>query len=200
MANVDRPNGLHPVKYLSGAPYNGAANMYLVPSADATALFVGDPVKVHTAAGIAGLTVNGIDCEGMLGVVQATANAVCVGVVVGFLPDFTNLALQYRTASTNRIALVADDPNLVFEIQEVSGGTALASTEVGLNADFVVGSGNTTTGASGVELNNASEATTAGLNCRILGLSKRPDNNYGEHAKWLVTLNSHSFKAGVAGV
>lgn len=200
MANVDRPNGLHPVKYLSGAPYNGAANMYLVPSANATATFVGDPVKPHTAGGTAGLTVNGIDCEGMPAVVQAAANDVCIGVIVGFLPDFSNLSLVHRTASTNRIALVADDPNLVFEIQEVSGGTPLTSAEVGLNADFVVGTGNTTTGASGVELSNSTEATTAGLNCRIIGLSKRPDNNYGEHAKWLVTLNSHSFKAGVAGV
>ena len=47
---------------------------------------------------------------------------------------------------------------------------------------------------------NASEATTAGLNMRIIGLVKRPDNAYGEHAKWLVQLMDHSFRAGVAGV
>lgn len=200
MANVDRPNGLRPVKYASGAPYNGAANMYLVPSADATALFIGDLVKPYTSGGAAGTVVNGIDVEGMPTVIQSAAGDPSIGVVVGFLPNQADLTQLHRAASTNRIALVADDPSLLFEIQEVSGGTALTAAEVGLNADVVVGSGSTTTGQSGMELNNASEATTAGLNLRIVGLVKRPDNNYGEHAKWLVMLMDHSLRAGVAGV
>mgnify|MGYP006137790821 CR=1 FL=1 len=44
MANVDRPSGLKPVRHKSGAPYNGAANPYFIPSGYATALYVGDPV------------------------------------------------------------------------------------------------------------------------------------------------------------
>ncbi len=200
MANTDRPNGLRPLRYRSGAPYNGAVNMYLVPAADNTALFVGDLVKPYTAGGTAGVFVNGIDCEGMNTCVQSAAGDVSVGVVVGFLPNQADLSVKHRVASTNRIALVADDPNLVFEIQEVSGGTAFTSTEVGLNANVVVGAGNATTGVSGMELNNSGENTTATLNCRIIGLVKRPDNNYGEHAKWEVTVESHSFKTGVAGV
>lgn len=200
MANTDRPQGLRPVRYASGAPYNGAANMYLVPSADATALFIGDLVKPFTSGGAAGTTVNGIDVEGMPTVIQSAAGDPSIGVVIGFLPLQTNLETRHRAASTNRIALVADDPQLLFEIQEVTGGTALTATEVGLNADVVVAAGNTTTGMSGMELDNASEATTAGLNMRIIGLVKRPDNAYGEHAKWLVQLMDHSFRAGVAGV
>ena len=200
MANTDRPQGLRPVRYASGAPYNGAANMYLVPSADATALFIGDLVKPFTSGGAAGTTVNGIDVEGMPTVIQSAAGDPSIGVVIGFLPLQTNLETRHRAASTNRIAFVADDPQLLFEIQEVSGGTALTSTEVGLNADVVVAAGNTTTGMSGMELDNASEATTAGLNMRIIGLVKRPDNAYGEHAKWLVQLMDHSFRSGIAGV
>ena len=201
MANVDRPNGLRPVRYASGAPYNGACNMYLIPSGDATAVFVGDLVKPFTSGGAAALFVNGVDCGGMPTVIQSAAGDPSIGVVVGFLPDQSNLnAVNYRVASTNRIALVADDPTLLFEIQEVSGGTALTAAEVVLNADVVVGAGSTTTGASGMELDNATEATTAGLNCRIIGLVKRPDNEYGEHAKWLVMLMDHSLRAGVAGV
>lgn len=200
MANVDRPRGLFPVKYISGAPYNGAVNMYLLPSSDGTATFIGDLVKLGGSAGAAGTVVAGIDVEGMATIAQSAAGDKSVGVVVGFLPLSTDLTTRHRVGSTNRIALVADDPNLLFEIQEVSGGTALTATEVGLNANVVVGSGSTTTGMSAMELDNSTEASDAALNLTIIGLAKRPDNAYGEHAKWLVKINDHQFAAGVAGV
>ena len=200
MANVDRPQGLIPVKHITGAPYNGQVNTYLVRSADATAVFIGDLVKLEGESGAAGTVVNGIDVEGIPAVIQSAAGDTHVGVVVGFLPDQNDLTKRYRVASTNRIALVADDPSLVFEIQEVSGGTALTAAAVGLNANVVVGSGSTTTGMSATELNNATEATTADLDVQILGLSKRVDNNIGEHAKWLVRINDHAYGEGVAGV
>jgi len=202
MANVDRPNGLRPVKYQSGAPYNGEANMYLCPAANGTATFVGDLVVYGGTAGAAGTVVNGIDVEGMPTIAQGVAGTgPFVGVVVAFLPNQDNLSQKYRLSSTNRIALVADSPNLLCEIQEVSGGTALAATAVGLNANVVVGSGDTTTGASGMELNNATEAGTVSLDLKIVGLVKRPDNAIGEHAKWLVKINHHSHgSTGVTGL
>lgn len=201
MANVDRPyGGLKPIGTLNGAAWNGKANMYLVPSADGTAMFVGDLVKPYTAGGTAGTVVNGIDCEGMPTCIQSAAGDPSLGVVVGFLPSFADLTLRHRLVSTNRIALVCDDPNALYEIQEVSGGTALTSTEVGLNADVVVAAGSTTSGLSGMELDNATEAATAGLNVRIIGLVRRPDNAYGEHAKWVVMLSDRSYAAAVAGV
>jgi hypothetical protein len=122
-----------------------------------------------------------------------------VGVVVGVAAD-TRDSLTYRAASTQRILLVADDPDLLFEIQEVSGGTALTANDIGLNANFIVGTGSTTTGLSGVELNNATEATTNTLDCQIIGLSPRADNEVGEHAKWLVRLNNHQYANQIAGV
>jgi hypothetical protein len=135
-------------------------------------------------------------------IAQSAAGDLHVGVVVGFLPDPTNLSLRHRTASTNRIALVLDDPEAIFEIQEVSGGTAFTAAEVGLNANVIVGSGSTTTGMSGMEINNSGENTTADLDLKILGLVKRPDNAFGEHAKWLVRINTHSYgnSAGNSGL
>lgn len=198
MANTDRPNGLRPVMNQDGSPYNGATRMYLVDSGNGTALFVGDLVKFGGSAGAAGTVINGIDVEGMATVVQSAAGNAHVGVVVGFLPDQDNLTRKHRAASTNRIALVAD-PSCIFEVQEVSGGTAVAAGDVGANANVIVGSGNTTTGASAMELDNAALATTAGHDLMIIGLVRRPDNNYGEHAKWLVRINDSQFKAGVTG-
>lgn len=200
MANVDRPNGLKPVGTRGAANWNQAVNMYLLPSGDATATFKGDLVKLGGSAGAAGTVVNGIDVEGMPTIAQSAAGDVHIGVIVDFLPLQTNLETRHRVASTNRIALVSDDPMTVYEIQEVSGGTALTATEVGLNANVVVGSGNTTTGASAMELDNSTEATTAALDLHILGLVRRPDNAFGEHAKYLVMISDHSFNIAQVGL
>lgn len=192
MANVDTPFGLRPVRYLSGAPYNGAANVYTTASGDATAIFVGDPVILSgTAQTVNGVTYADVD--------QAATGDVITGVVVAVLPE-TRDSLIYRAASTVRRLLVADDPGLLFEIQEVSGGTALTTAAIGLNANIVVGSGSTSTGQSGVELNNATEATTNTLDVQIVGIANREDNAAGEHAKWLVRINRHQYSNQVAGI
>lgn len=192
MANADTPFGFRPVRYLSGAPYNGATNTYHTPAGDGTAAFIGDPMY----NGSTGSTING---QIRMDVIQAATGSRLTGVMVAVLPD-TRESLVYRAASTARRVKLADDPNLVFEIQEVSGGTAFTAAEMGLNANFVVGSGSTVTGFSGVELNNGSEATTATLDCKIVGFVNRPDNEIGEHAKWLVRLNNHLYANQVAGV
>lgn len=199
MANVDRPNGLRPVGTGLGAPWNGKVNMYVVESANDTAIFVGDLVKLTGTAADAGETSFGLDLEGMAEIIQSAAGNKSVGVVVGFMPNPDNLMQKHCPSETRRVALVSDDPNTVYEIQEVSGGTALTSVAVGLNADVVVAAGNTTTGNSGMELDNATEAVTAGLNLTILGLRKRVDNAIGEHAKWLVRINDHEFQVGQTG-
>lgn len=192
MANVDSPFGLRPVRYISGAPYNGAVNTYSTVTGDATAIFIGDPVIISgTASTIDGVIYQDVD--------QAATGNVFVGVVVGVKPD-TRDSLIHRAASTARILYVADDPNLLFEIQEVSGGTALAAADIGLNANIVVGTGNATTGLSGVELNNATEATTNTLDVQIVGFVNRPGNEIGEHAKWLVRINRHQHANQVAGI
>lgn len=194
MANPDIVRGLVPVGYVGGAPYNGAARVYTVAAGNGTAIYVGDPV---TTAGVGtAQTVNG---QVYLDVVQAATGDVITGVVVGVLPDTAD-SLPYRAASTLRRLLVADDPNLLFEIQEVSGGTALTANDLGLNANFVVAAGSTVTGLSGVELNNASEANTNTLDLKLIGVSGRPNNAIGENCKWLVRINRHRYVDQLAGV
>jgi len=198
MANVDAPKGLKPIRQLDGSPFNDQVRMYLVPSTDGTATFIGDAVKLAGSAGAAGTVVAGQDVEGLPTIAQCAAGNTPVGVVVGFLPDPTNLTLLYRASSTNRIALVADGPDTIFEIQEDSVTSTLAATNVGENFDIVVGSGSTTTGVSAMELDsNTGSTVTATL--RVLRLVKRPDNAIGTNAKWEVMFNEHAYK-GVVGV
>lgn len=192
MANADTPFGLRPVKYISGAPYNGAANMYSTASGDGTAIFVGDPVVLSgTSQTIGGYIYRDVD--------QAATGDKIAGVVVAVLHE-TQESLIYRAASTIRRVMVADDPGLLFEIQDVSGGTPIPAADIGLNANFVVAAGSTVTGQSGVELNNATQNTTNTLDLHIVDIVNRDDNAIGEHCKFLVRINRHQHSNQVAGI
>lgn len=188
MANSNSPFGLKPVRYRSGAPYNGACNRYYIASGEANNLFIGDVVALSGTG----------DAFGVPGIVRATAGAGSsagdgpVGVVVGF-ENLTsdNLSRSYRPLSTAGYVLVADDPNLEYEVQEDSDASDLAVTDIGLNANIIIGTGNTYTGTSAVELDSSSVAVTATLDLRIIGIVERPNNEIGANAKWRVALNNH---------
>lgn len=193
MANANAPRGFVPTKGAYNGAYNAGVRTYSVPTGDAVAIGVGDPVKlVGTSQVINGQT--------FADVAQAATGDVMVGVVVGFIADPNNRALMYRTASTQRQVIVMDDPNALFEIQEGTGGTPLTANDIGLNINFVAATPNTITGLSGFTLNNATEATTNTLDCKIIGLVNREDNAVGDSAKWLVRLNRHIYVNQIAGV
>lgn len=197
MANVSKPTGLKPVGYANGAKWNGMVGTYLVPSSDGTAIYIGDLVKSSGTAGAAGVVVNGLDVEGIPTVIRAAAGDVCRGVVVGFLPKQSDLTVLHREASTNRIALVVDDPNVIFEIE--ANGVGVAAVDVGLNANIVATAGSSTTGISAEVLDTSSLLSTNTLQLKVLGLVKRPDNTIGTADKVNVLLNSHEFRTGVTG-
>lgn len=191
MANTDRPSGFKPVKHLSGAPWNGKANIYYLKSSYATAVFIGDAV---TLAGSA-------DSTGMYPSIEqaAAGDTDIVGVVIGFgtnpslMADPDTLTRKYRAASEEMYALVVDDPFVIFEIQEDSVGNSIDADMVGLATDITVGSGSTTTGLSGMELDSSDTATAAGQ-CRILRAVNRPDNVLGSHCKWEVLIAEHAYR------
>lgn len=184
MANEDKPNGLRPVRHLNGMPWNGQVERMYVQAAYATKLYVGDAVVSGGSA----------DADGVPDVVQAAAGDVdIIGVITGieFNPD--NLMAVNAPASTAGYVDVCIDPDVIYEIQEDSDTSTLAVTNVGENADIIVGAGNDTTGASGMELDSSSSvATTAQL--RILKLVQNPKNAIGANAKWEVMINEHAFK------
>lgn len=195
MANTDAAFGGRPVQHLDGSPWNGKVNMYYVASTYGTILGIGDFVTLDTDAGAAGVTINGYDMEGVPGVVRAAAGDTrLLGTIVGFLPLQSNLERLHNPASTARVALVCDAPDVVYEIQEDSDAGAIAAASVGMNADLITAAdANTTTGRSVFEI-DSSDVKSGTAQLRILGLNKKPGNILGSFAKWLVVINEHAFK------
>lgn len=192
MANAHTPAGFRPVMHRNGAPYNGAFRTYSVAAGYGTALLIGDAVILAGTS----QTLNG---RILSDVERCATGGVTCGVIVGVKPD-TQDSLRYRAASTLREVYVADDPDLIFEIQEGNSGTALTANDAGLNADYVVASGSTVTALSGTQINNATEATTNTLDLHLMGPVSRQDNEIGYSCKWLVTFNRHQYRNQVAGV
>jgi hypothetical protein len=194
---TNAPNGFQPVKKLDGSAWTGATNPYQIASTYATALFRGDPVTT-LADGTLGVGVAGATCMGVFWGVKYTDST---GVVkfMNYWPGNPGVL----TGSTVE-ALVIDDPNTVFSVQETSGtgtaGTPLALADRGLNINFLYTAGSTATGTSAVSINNATEADTSTLNCKILQLDPTPGNAVGAYANWLVTLNNHFYRGGTTGI
>ena len=193
MANISAAFGMRPVRHLDGSPWNGRVTQYAVLAANASAIYVGDPVIAAGDSGAAGVVTYGQDIEGMRAVSVAAAGDTLLGVVVGFSPLQTNLETLHRAASTARIAYVCDAPDVIFEIQEDSVGNNITATMVGLNTDIVYTAGSTLTGRSAVEL-DSSGTGTATAQLRILGLSKHRGNELGADANYDVIINEHEFK------
>jgi len=192
MANPDTPNGLRPVRYLDGSPYNGAHNLYFVPASYGTAIFIGDIVTHAGDAGPAGTFVSGVDVEGMPIVNLYAVGDNMMGVVIGFLPNPTALQTNHKPASTAAILMVADDPGLIFEVQEDSVGATLAAVDVGRNVDVLAAlAGNATTGTSAQEIDSSVTSVTTTAGFRLMRLVPRPGNAIGTNARWEVKPVEH---------
>jgi hypothetical protein len=205
MANRDAPFGLRPVRHLNGNPWNGAVRQYYVPSGDSTAIFIGDPV---TITGNANSTeIQGCPVGSLSEVTRATVGdtpgtgTFIAGVVVGVAP-VTADSLKYRAASTERILLVVDDPDVVFEIQNDAAVTV--DGIVGFNAVLIAThAGSTVTGLSGIELDCSSDvpAADASNQLYVIGLAKKQDNSATEaNAVWEVLINAHQMRTPNLGI
>lgn len=206
MANLDAPFGLKPIRNAAGGVYNGAINKYYIPSTDATAVFIGDVVTKTTTANAAVVKCGTEEhAIGTLMTVTRTTvgdgNAI-TGVVVGFEADPDNRSRVHRPASTERVVLVCDDPNALFEIQ--ADGT-LAVTAVGLNAVLIAThSGSSATALSGLELDTTSDvpAADASNQLTIVAISKEEGRNDPASANVVavVRINQHTEADNTLGI
>jgi hypothetical protein len=186
MANTDAPFGLVAIGTLSGADYRGMLREVEFVTGDSVACFVGDPIKLTGTTGTDGKTPV---------VAQATAGAGAVGVLVSLSPDFENEAFinagNNRLASTARKGYALYGPDILYTCQEDSVGGALVAGDAGLNANFIVGTGDAVTGASSVEIDSSTINTTATLNLRLHYVDRASDNELGANAKWIVSINAN---------
>lgn len=192
MANANRPTGLSPVSYLNGSPWNGQARLYSIAAGYTTKLAIGDPVVSSSTS----------DDHGILGIVKAADTGAIRGVIVGLgnqygamIAGIGNLDITYRPGAAQTdtwYAMVVDDPNVIFEVQE--GGTPMVAADVGLNTNLTISAAGNYT--STVVLDNADKAVGATLQVKLLGLVQRVDNAFGQYAKWLVKINNHELGSG----
>ncbi len=206
MANSNRPSGFTPVGYLNGAQWNGQARLYSIAASYNTVLAIGDPVKSSGTA----------DAWGIAGVVLGSTTGALRGAIVGLfnagqttapnpggvsVGNVINSNITYHPASDPNVwyAAVADDPNIIFRVQEESNGTQLAAVDVGLNT--ISKSGTYNGFVSGWMLPSSTGATPntpATLQLKLLGMEQTPGgtNVFGAYAKWLVQINVHELGHG----
>ncbi len=187
MANKDAAFGFRPVRHLSGGLIR--RNEYTIAANYGTDIFHGQAVKAVTAGGIE----------------AAAAGNVILGVFGGcFFTDPTTSKPTFSNnypASTNAsdiVALVYDDPRIVFEVQHDGTGTA-AMNFAGFD---LVGQAGSSSGRSTQELDTSTAGTSGQF--KQIGISKDPDNsdtssanvnvyvipNTGEHSYLLTTALS----------
>lgn len=171
MANVDGPFGFQPIG-ISLAGGIIAARIYKKAVGYGTAIFPGDIV--------ARANDGTIDRE--------------------LTPGTTTLqgvALDYGAASALTEHLVIDNPLTVLCAQ---ADGSLVEADMGLNANFVEGTGSVALLRSQDEINSATEATDNALDLHLIEKLKAIDNAYGANVKLLCTINKHRLHPGVAGV
>lgn len=198
MTNVDRPFGFTATRHgAGGTPMR--LGSYEIANGLPSDIFSGDPVVLLGSGRTIDLATAG------------NANLI-VGVFAGVRYTDANGDVQFRpnwvsgTVGTglqrgedNPEALVYDDPRSEFIVQ-VSSASGLVVADVGLLANFVAGAGNAFTGRSAYELDQTTLNASA-RQLRILGLSRIPENDYGEFAKARVLINNHSYgQLAAAGV
>jgi hypothetical protein len=190
MANVNAPFGLKPVRYASGAPYNGAFNLYFATGATG-AIFPGDPVVAAGSANTAAVQGHAAGTIPTCTVALDGDGDPIIGVCVGVVP-VTADSLRYRADSTDRLIMVADDPNLIFIGQSDAASTAFAAVDSGQFGNLLAAAGVAGSAMSQWVLSTASTpGTTVSNQFRFIRLFPRVDNELGAYAIWEVMLNNH---------
>tara|TARA_R100000353_G_scaffold144496_1_gene103520 strand:- start:34 stop:621 length:588 start_codon:yes stop_codon:yes gene_type:complete len=195
MANIDAAFGLRPIAKVGSAPGGTTGTTkYSIADNQGTAIFTGDPVKFKNDGTVE---------------VAAAGNPSC-GVFMGcFYTDPSTSKPTFRNffpaslSPGDAIAFVADDPNQLFIAQQDSAAGNIVAADLNLNADLVFGTGSTTTGMSGVEIDSSSKNTTAALQVKLLDFYDVPSNDAtANNSVLVVKINNHQLGShtGTTGV
>lgn len=189
--------GLRPVRHKNGSPYNGECNIYHIPSSNSATIGIGEVLVLAGSMDSANVVPE---------VAQAAENSSAViGVVVGFASSAIGTAIPYASApylpaSTAGYVLVADDPDLIFQVQEDAVGGAVSAANVGsmyyaaLSYASSTANTNTATGMSKTMLDSDSASSSStSTQLQIIGVAKTPGNAAAQSdgAVLEVMINSH---------
>lgn len=191
------PNGFEPVSRRDGLPYSGATREYPIASGYGTALRRGDLVRLNTA----GALVKAADTTAL------TANVGgFVGIFLGCSYTDPVLGKTFRTnwtASTvaaDAVAMVADDPDLIFRAVYVSSGTTVSAQTyaavIGKNVAIV----QNTTKVATSDIAVSGAASTATLPLRVVDVDRDSINSAGNYTAVFVTYGAamHAFNGAPA--
>ena len=185
---ISAPYGLKPVNLIGGQVFAGSTRLMEIASGYATNIFYGDLVKRVSTGTI----------EKDTGTTTATPCGVFLGV------SFTNSSTgqvqqqQFYPASqaiatgTQIFAVVADDPDTLFQVAVVSGTTVITGvgiSAIGNNATLVQNAGSTTTGDSKVALLD-STGTSGTLPIRIIDVVRDTATTADNFPEVIVKINA----------
>ena len=185
---VSAPYGLKPVNLIGGQVFAGSTRLMQIASGYATNIFYGDLVKRIS--------------DGTIEKDTGTTTATPVGIFLGV--QFTNgstgqvqqqqfyPASQSIKSGTQIFAVVADDPDTLFQVAVVSGTTVITGvgiTAIGNNATLVQNAGSTTTGNSAVAILD-STATTNTLPIRIIDVVRDTATAADNFPEVIVKINA----------
>ena len=184
---VSAPYGLKPINLIGGQVFAGATRMMEIASGYATNIFYGDLVKRIS--------------DGTIEKDTGTATATPCGVFLGV--SFTNgstgqiqqqqfyPASQSIKSGTKIFAVVADDPDTLFQVAVVSATTVITGvgiSAIGNNSTLVQNAGSTTTGNSAVAI-TATTAVTATLPIRIIDVVRDTETTADNFPEVIVKIN-----------
>ena len=185
---ISAPYGLEPINLIGGQVFAGSTRLMEIASGYATNIFNGDLVKRIS--------------DGTIEKDTGTTAATPVGVFLGV--SFTNASTgqvqqqQFYPASqaiatgTKIFAVVADDPDTLFQVAVVSGTTVITGvgiSAIGNNATLVQNAGSTTTGNSKVAILD-STGTTSSLPIRIIDVVRDTATAADNFPEVIVKINA----------
>ena len=186
---VSAPYGLKPVNLIGGQVFAGATRLMQIASGYATDIFYGDLVKRIS--------------DGTIEKDTGTTTATPCGIFLGV--SFTNASTgqiqqqQYYPASQQVksgkqiFAVVADDPDTLFQVVSCSATTTVAGmgiAAIGSNIALIQNTGSTTTGNSAVAIDEGTQTTTNTLPIRIIDVVRETATGADTFVEFIVKINA----------
>jgi hypothetical protein len=174
MANNDFPHGLIPLYKIGGGPI--VSNEYGKAVGTGTAIFIGDVVtrlatQFISPGGTPGTTL------------------------------WLGVSLNHGAASLATTHQIVDDPFVIFECQDDGDSATLAEADMGLNANFIFGTGNAATQISAHEIDTNTANVSAALDAKLLRRHGTVNNAFASaNIKLEIQFNTHQNLPNVVGL